>query len=74
MCTARPGWQTVSFRWGRYKSSSYKIEVDLVDILEVDVKRQVKLKRNQIIFGICSILLLLKMRFYRIQEALYLIT
>lgn len=36
MCTARPGWMTISFRQGLYKKSSRKIKVNLVDILEID--------------------------------------
>ncbi|ERL94765.1 delta(24)-sterol reductase [Dendroctonus ponderosae] len=41
MCTARPGWQTVCFRLPKYKNTFTKIEVNLVDILEVDVKNKV---------------------------------
>lgn len=41
MCTARPGWQTMSFRQPLYKKSSTQIECNLVDILEVDTKRGV---------------------------------
>nr|XP_023025833.1 delta(24)-sterol reductase-like [Leptinotarsa decemlineata] len=41
MCTARPGWQTMSFRRPMYKDHMTKIEVNLVDILEVDSVRQV---------------------------------
>ncbi|KOB78329.1 24-dehydrocholesterol reductase, partial [Operophtera brumata] len=36
LCTARPTWQTMSFRQGVYKSSFTNIRVDLVDVLEVD--------------------------------------
>ncbi|XP_066995302.2 delta(24)-sterol reductase isoform X2 [Anabrus simplex] len=35
MCTARPGWQTMSFRQPKYKQTMHKIEVNLVDILEI---------------------------------------
>ncbi|XP_057662659.1 delta(24)-sterol reductase-like [Diorhabda carinulata] len=41
MCTARPGWQTISFRQPAYKKTSTKIEVNLVDILNVDVQKKV---------------------------------
>jgi len=41
MCTARPGWLTVSLRVGKYKKTMKNINVDLHDILEVDTKRQV---------------------------------
>lgn len=41
MCTARPGWQTMCFRQGRYKNTMKNIKIDLVDILEVDTERQV---------------------------------
>ncbi|XP_050313504.1 delta(24)-sterol reductase-like [Anthonomus grandis grandis] len=41
MCTARPGWQTVSFRRPAYKSTMTQIKVDLVDILHVDSNRKI---------------------------------
>ncbi|XP_074640770.1 delta(24)-sterol reductase-like [Tubulanus polymorphus] len=41
MCTARPGWMTVSFRVGKYKKHMRNIEVNLIDILNVDAERQV---------------------------------
>lgn len=41
MCTARPGWQTMSFRKPMYKKSSYQINCNLVDVLEVDTDRKV---------------------------------
>jgi len=41
MCTARPSWQTISFRRGKYKDTMFNVEVNLVDILEVDTERQV---------------------------------
>nr|XP_022915592.1 delta(24)-sterol reductase-like [Onthophagus taurus] len=40
MCTSRPGWQTTSFRRPLYKNTFYKVDVNLVDILEVDTKKQ----------------------------------
>uniref|UniRef100_A0A1L8DZB4 Delta(24)-sterol reductase n=1 Tax=Nyssomyia neivai TaxID=330878 RepID=A0A1L8DZB4_9DIPT len=40
MCTARPGWQTMSFRKPMYKKSMYQIKCNLVDILEVDTKKR----------------------------------
>lgn len=41
MCTARPGWQTISFRRGIYKDKLKQIEVNLVDILEIDTNRKI---------------------------------
>ncbi|XP_055605837.1 delta(24)-sterol reductase-like [Uranotaenia lowii] len=41
MCTARPGWQTMSFRKPMYKKSSYQINCNLVDVLEVDTDKRV---------------------------------
>lgn len=41
MCTARPGWATMSFRRGLYKQRMQNIEINLIDILEVDIERQV---------------------------------
>ncbi|XP_014668705.1 PREDICTED: delta(24)-sterol reductase-like [Priapulus caudatus] len=40
MCTARPGWATVSFRRGKYKRTMRKISVNLVDILSVDAEKR----------------------------------
>ncbi|XP_037092435.1 delta(24)-sterol reductase-like isoform X2 [Pollicipes pollicipes] len=41
MCTARPGWQTISFRQPKYKKTFCKIDINLVDILDIDMQRQV---------------------------------
>ncbi|XP_026317233.1 delta(24)-sterol reductase-like [Hyposmocoma kahamanoa] len=38
LCTARPTWQTMSFRHSLYKKTFTKIHVNLVDVLEVDTK------------------------------------
>lgn len=38
LCTARPTWQTMSFRQGLYKKSFTNIHINLVDVLEVDVE------------------------------------
>ncbi|XP_045473479.1 delta(24)-sterol reductase-like [Harmonia axyridis] len=40
LCTARPGWQTMSFRQGIYKETFEKIEVNLVDILQINSKKK----------------------------------
>lgn len=39
MCTARPGWLTMSLRVGKYKKTQRGIHIDLRDILNVDTKR-----------------------------------
>uniref|UniRef100_H2Y9T9 Delta(24)-sterol reductase n=1 Tax=Ciona savignyi TaxID=51511 RepID=H2Y9T9_CIOSA len=41
MCTSRPGWATVSIRLGKYKKNMKKININLMDILEVDTERKV---------------------------------
>lgn len=41
MCTGRPGWLTVSLRVGKYKKTHKNIMINLMDILEVDTKRQI---------------------------------
>jgi delta24-sterol reductase len=38
MCTARPGWMTVSLRVGKYKDTHQKIDINLMDVLEVDTQ------------------------------------
>uniref|UniRef100_A0A0B7AT95 Delta(24)-sterol reductase n=1 Tax=Arion vulgaris TaxID=1028688 RepID=A0A0B7AT95_9EUPU len=41
MCTARPGWATMSFRRGLYKNNLHNIDINLIDILEVDTEREI---------------------------------
>ncbi|OQR85741.1 24-dehydrocholesterol reductase [Achlya hypogyna] len=36
MCTARPGWQNISYRRGKYKKTLFNVKVDMMDILNVD--------------------------------------
>lgn len=40
MCTARPGWQTMSFRKPLYKATMTQIRCNLIDILEIDRQKQ----------------------------------
>jgi len=41
MCSARPGWLTMSFRIAKYKKTMKTIQINLHDILSVDAKRKV---------------------------------
>lgn len=41
MCTARPGWQTISFRQAKYKKTMFNVKVNLMDVLEVDTEKKV---------------------------------
>ena len=41
MCTARPGWQTISPQNMQYKQRMHPIRVNLVDILDIDPVRRV---------------------------------
>ncbi|XP_064604727.1 delta(24)-sterol reductase-like [Liolophura sinensis] len=41
MCTARPGWMNVCLRNAVYKKTFQKIQVNLVDILDMDANRQI---------------------------------
>ncbi|XP_065566869.1 delta(24)-sterol reductase-like [Artemia franciscana] len=41
MCTARPGWQTVSFRKGKYKKTMFNVKVNLMDVLDIDVEKKI---------------------------------
>ncbi|RLN74654.1 hypothetical protein DYB28_004945, partial [Aphanomyces astaci] len=36
MCTARPGWQNISYRRGLYKNSLSNIKINMMDVLKVD--------------------------------------
>ncbi|KAI4889050.1 hypothetical protein NFI96_001504 [Prochilodus magdalenae] len=47
MCTGRPGWLTVSLRVGKYKKTHKNIMINMMDILNVDTKRQ---KENSELF------------------------
>ena len=40
MCTARPGWQTISPQNMSYKSRMFPVQVNLVDILEIDADQR----------------------------------
>lgn len=40
MCTARPGWQTISPQNMSYKSRMFPVKINLVDILEIDTDRR----------------------------------
>ncbi|XP_063852510.1 delta(24)-sterol reductase-like [Scylla paramamosain] len=40
MCTARPGWQTISFREGAYKKTCHKVAINLVDVLQIDTEKK----------------------------------
>jgi delta24-sterol reductase len=48
MCTARPGWLTMSFRFPKYKKDMVQIKTnDLIDILEIDTNaRTVRVEPN----------------------------
>lgn len=51
ICTARPGWQTMSFREPVYKDTFYKIKVNLVDILEINKEKQTVLVEPMVNMG-----------------------
>lgn len=55
MCTARPGWQTMSFRKPMYKKTSYQINCNLVDVLDVDTKRKVVRVEPLVSMGWCFV-------------------
>jgi delta24-sterol reductase len=38
MCTARPQWMSITQQKLNYKSTSYRVEVNLMDILEINTK------------------------------------
>lgn len=40
MCTARPGYQTMSFRKPIYKSAMHQVECNLIDILEINREKR----------------------------------
>ncbi|KAK4014273.1 hypothetical protein OUZ56_026805 [Daphnia magna] len=40
MCTARPGWQTISFRQPKYKKTLFNVKVNLIDVLEIDTEKK----------------------------------
>ena len=39
MCTARPGWQTISPQNMDYKKRMHQVRVNLVDIVEIDTEK-----------------------------------
>ena len=36
MCTARPGWQSITLQKQHYKDRMYNIKIDMPDILKID--------------------------------------
>ena len=36
MCTARPGWQSITLQQQHYKKRMYNIRIDLPDIIKID--------------------------------------
>ena len=40
MCTARPGWQTISPQNMSYKSRMFPVKINLVDILKIDADKR----------------------------------
>lgn len=42
MCTARPGWHTMSFRRGRYKATMFNVDVNMYNILDINVDQKVR--------------------------------
>ena len=42
MCTARPGWQTISPQNMDYKKRMHQIHVNLVDVLDIDANKRYK--------------------------------
>ncbi len=40
MCTARPGWQAMSLRAGKYKKTYENVKINLHDILEINVEKK----------------------------------
>jgi len=51
MCTGRPGWLTVSLRVGKYKKTHKNIMINMMDILEVDTKRQVAVAKYAFLYS-----------------------
>ena len=41
MCTARPQWMSISQQNLKYKATSYQVECNLMDILNIDTERQI---------------------------------
>ena len=39
MCTARPQWMSISQQNLKYKATSYQVECNLMDILNIDTQR-----------------------------------
>ena len=51
MCTARPTWQTMSLKHGRYKKKFYNVNVDLGDVLKVDTRKQTVIAQPMVNMG-----------------------
>ncbi|TRY72249.1 hypothetical protein TCAL_03144 [Tigriopus californicus] len=51
MCTARPGWQTISPQFMTYKKRMHQIKINLVDILEIDTQNRTVTCEPQVTMG-----------------------
>ena len=40
MCTARPGWQTISPQNMDYKKRMHQVSINLVDIVKIDTEKR----------------------------------
>ncbi|XP_054284082.1 delta(24)-sterol reductase-like [Macrosteles quadrilineatus] len=51
MCTGRPGWKAMTLREPKYKQWMYNIQVDLDEIVEIDIDRQVMIVEPLVTMG-----------------------
>lgn len=51
MCTARPGWKSITLQKQTYKERMYGIRIDMADILSIDEKKRIVLVEPMVTIG-----------------------
>ena len=70
MCTARPGWQSVTLQQQHYKKRMYNIELDMPDIIEIDEENKFVRVEPMVTIGtlhLVSLSFILKLGFEHFQ-------
>ena len=54
MCTARPGWQSITLQQQHYKKRMYNIKIDMPDILEIDTEKRIVTVEPMVTIGVLN--------------------
>ena len=54
MCTARPGWQSITLQQQHYKKRMYNIKIDMPDILDIDTEKKIVTVEPMVTIGVLN--------------------